>query len=302
MTRICERYRRRAFTLVELLVVIAIIGILVALLLPAVQAAREAARRSQCSNNLKQMTFGTLNCTETYKGLLPPSVGLYPKTNVGTPRNGDGGLLFHILPFVEQGPLYEKSFSGTVAEPNDRNGGQPAYSQWLGPVNNPGAFVPAYQCPSDPTVPDQALQSRTSYSHNGQIFRAGYGWTPATRLATITDGTANTIMYMDGLRQASGNPDPNNPPYQNHYWPDWGGIAYSPDNPGGVAQPQGTGVVFQQYRPNVPMNPGMGVSAHPGSINVSMFDGSVRSANITTPGTVVWAALTPNQGESFSFD
>src|SRR5438045_4508553 len=92
------RYQGRGFTLVELLVVIAIIGILVALLLPAVQAAREAARRSQCTNNLKQMAFATINCTDTFQGKIPPGIGCYPWTNKvyagypgdGVDQNGNG--------------------------------------------------------------------------------------------------------------------------------------------------------------------------------------------------------------------
>src|SRR3954465_14817138 len=117
----CISRSRRGFTLVELLVVIAIIGILVALLLPAVQAAREAARRSQCINNLKQMTFGTINCADTFKGTLPPGVGLFPGD--GRPGNqiGDGGLLLHILPFIEQTNLYKSSYA--FPEPFDPNSG-----------------------------------------------------------------------------------------------------------------------------------------------------------------------------------
>lgn len=87
---------RRGFTLVELLVVIAIIGILVALLLPAIQAAREAARRTQCSNNLKQLALAAQNFHDTYKG-LPPIVS-----------HSEGPTFFmHILPYIEQQALYD---------------------------------------------------------------------------------------------------------------------------------------------------------------------------------------------------
>jgi prepilin-type N-terminal cleavage/methylation domain-containing protein/prepilin-type processing-associated H-X9-DG protein len=92
--------QRRAMTLVELLVVIAIIGILVSLLLPAVQAAREAARRSTCINNLKQIGLAVINYEETHK-LLPPGAIRQPDIRLG------GSIYLHILPMLEETALYE---------------------------------------------------------------------------------------------------------------------------------------------------------------------------------------------------
>lgn len=97
---------RSAFTLVELLVVIAIIGVLIALLLPAVQAAREAARRTQCINYFKQIGIGIHNGHDAYKGLLPAVIGGYPGT--GTTSTMERTTFFTLLfPFVERQQLYD---------------------------------------------------------------------------------------------------------------------------------------------------------------------------------------------------
>jgi prepilin-type N-terminal cleavage/methylation domain-containing protein len=136
--------RRSAFTLVELLVVIAIIGVLIALLLPAVQAAREAARRGQCANNLKQITLGAMTYEASYKALPPGSFGRYSSRNDSNvmgaysfaapwrdpQRNtpwGHFGWTAAILPFVEQPGLYAEldfnvpAFAEAIWEHNNGN-------------------------------------------------------------------------------------------------------------------------------------------------------------------------------------
>ena len=213
---------RLGFTLVELLVVIAIIGVLVALLLPAVQAARESARRMQCSNHLKQIALASHNFEDTYKGLPPLRIGDNWPTWAAM-----------ILPYVEQ--------SNTLALWDIKK----RYYQ-----QTPQALrqnIPFYFCPSRrpppkvfsigdlrtthvafPDTPgglsDYAAASGTFYTHyDGAIVETHRGmtafknsktgatesdtgssasldtivahWVPRVRLAEITDGTSNTIMY-----------------------------------------------------------------------------------------------------------
>ena len=104
------------FTLVELLVVITIIGILIALLLPAVQAAREAARRMQCSNNLKQIGLGCIN-HENAQGFFP-SAGWgwawHGDPDRGYDKRQPGGWLFNILPYIEQESLHDLGKGGST--------------------------------------------------------------------------------------------------------------------------------------------------------------------------------------------
>src|SRR6476659_9581645 len=104
----------RAFTLVELLVVIAIIGILVALLLPAVQAARESARRQQCSNHLKQLALGALNHEQTHQTFPTGGWGWFwvGDADRGFKRDQPGGWIYNLLPYVEEDAKYRLAGDG----------------------------------------------------------------------------------------------------------------------------------------------------------------------------------------------
>src|SRR5262245_17160449 len=112
--------KRKAFTLVELLVVIAIIGVLVALLLPAVQAAREAARRMQCSNHLKQIGLGMQNYHDTFQSLPYGARARFVNTSGTTPNGQNWGPSWYvgILPFCEQKPLSDLLESAQLTNPN----------------------------------------------------------------------------------------------------------------------------------------------------------------------------------------
>jgi len=135
---------RRGFALVELLVVITIIGVLITLLLPAVQAAREAARRAQCLNNLKQMGLAMQNHHDTY-GRFPPG-GAFDQPPFGTTSSSNfltwgSSWMVYLLPYLEQDALYQRlSFTGGSGWPPYGVGGNIAVFA--------GASIPNYQCPS----------------------------------------------------------------------------------------------------------------------------------------------------------
>src|SRR5207249_6682430 len=138
-----REYRRltKGFTLVELLVVIAIIGVLVALLLPAVQAARESARRAQCSNNLKQVGLAMTQYADTYKGTFP----------VGEYSCCWGTWLVGLLPYIEQKALYDqyKFFGAVQNQAGNAISQTDATTRYGGSQNLPvtRTQIQAYTCP-----------------------------------------------------------------------------------------------------------------------------------------------------------
>lgn len=222
-----ESNSRRGFTLVELLVVIAIIGILVALLLPAVQAAREAARRTQCVNNLKQITLAMHNYHDTMN-VFPISTGWGQSAGGAYSAYSEK---VRLLPYLERKPeydLFNQNFTLVDYNPGI-NGG--VYHTWWG--GNPGSFsgrLPVFNCPSNPNELNSgranftyAINNGTSHNpshttsnstvategrHNG-VASFQYSWDDGgndqpTRMASLSDGTSNTAMYSEFVIQ-----DPN---------------------------------------------------------------------------------------------
>ena len=237
---------RAGFTLVELLVVIAIIGILIALLLPAVQAARESARRTQCTNNLKQWGVALHN----YHG----SLGSFPMGALWTNGKGEeipvlfDGRRVHfrmvLLPYMEQLNIHDQiDFSANPHNPwwpvwyrHNFSATETTYSQLFCPSDDGGTHV------INPSSPNQKW-ARTNYMGMYTGFQIGdllkydprllafFDGNRSTKIKDILDGTSNTIAMTEGLRQQDG--------------PDGRGSAWS-DQPCG-------GFVFSELGPNSPL-------------------------------------------------
>ena len=200
---------RRGFTLIELLVVIAIIAVLIALLLPAVQQAREAARRTQCKNNLKQFGLALHNYHDTYN-LFPPFAG-----GSGTPNAGSGNPGFRtrlsgfvaILPYMDQAPLFNKIWSDSPAQ-------YPWNATTYWSENPPGVT-----CPSDggKIAPNGTYRGKRNYAFcagdgvasNGNntgsntpivvMTRGVFGAVGCNSVAHCLDGTSNTIGIAESV-------------------------------------------------------------------------------------------------------
>jgi prepilin-type N-terminal cleavage/methylation domain-containing protein/prepilin-type processing-associated H-X9-DG protein len=215
-----SRVWKVGFTLVELLVVIAIIGILIALLLPAVQAAREAARRSQCTNNLKQLALACHNYHDNFKCFV------YAKGGTST-----GGVwaqnalrrsgFISLLPYFEQGPMWDAIRGGdasgtthTSGEPVSPEGPQGWYS-WSVWNMAPDAV----RCPSDNGYTSTARTNSYAFSkgdqidsiHNDQTVRGMFPYVRVTQISEVTDGTSNTALMSERLCQQATNYRAQNP-------------------------------------------------------------------------------------------
>ncbi|MEZ5943304.1 MAG: DUF1559 domain-containing protein [Planctomycetaceae bacterium] len=213
--------RRKGFTLIELLVVIAIIAVLIALLLPAVQQAREAARRSQCKNNLKQIGLALHNYHDSFTVFPAGAYWSLPTSNGCTQGNHQkGSILVHLLPYVDQAPLYNlydfsqcnidgqtypgstKTLAQTVIPvyicPSDTTGnfgaggrGSQNYTACVGATNTSGANGnPNCSCPNS-TFQQWVLPNTGGSNTSGMFTRA---WRSSS-MRDNTDGMSNTIYF-----------------------------------------------------------------------------------------------------------
>jgi prepilin-type N-terminal cleavage/methylation domain-containing protein/prepilin-type processing-associated H-X9-DG protein len=211
--------RNRGFTLIELLVVIAIIAILIALLLPAVQQAREAARRTQCKNNLKQLGLALHNYHDVFNTFCRGKGGT---VGYGDTSRLDGNYerqtgIVSLLPYLEQSGLYNRINAGdpTTSPPIPPGGPAP----WSGTAPAPAIYtqrIPVLSCPTDPGI--VVARGTCSYAFSRGDFigiDAGSGRDAQNanglfcrrrcfRIADITDGTSNTIAFGERVMASFG--------------------------------------------------------------------------------------------------
>lgn len=274
----------RGFTLVELLVVIAIIGVLVALLLPAVQQAREAARRMQCSNNLKQIGLGMHNYHDTYNS--------FP---AGTYGCCWGTWQVAMLPYVEQNNLYEQY--------NIHDKYATSTSRYSGSDNRAAVTVrlDAFTCPSDQTnSPFSGITSHnyaanygnTGYAQQANLNGVVFGGAPFEYVSggaggadefhgmkDIVDGTSNTLLVAEVLQGEERD-------LRGFTW--WGDAssftAYLPPNSTQPDRIYSAGYCNNLPQANLPCDVSTGSaptmfasrSRHPGGVQVTLCDGSAR--------------------------
>ncbi len=313
------------FTLVELLVVIAIIGILVALLLPAIQAAREAARRTQCINQIRQITLALQNHHDSKKGFPPGVLNNIVNNNLDLFTYPRVTWMMHTFPYMEEGAVFG-AFNLKV--PQGCSGGI-----WLDPVNYAAvhASVSVLLCPSDgegdlyhhhpgcggdPARGNYAgffgnvsMGGVLDYARNPNVVSssapdhapAAFMINRPVKISTISDGTSHTMIIGEYLKGISGD----NNDYRGVHWYDHVGTSqiFTATGPNSTERDRlyplwCTGKLNLPHQ-NLPCHPGQADgsnqmaasrSRHPGGVQVGMADGSARFV----PDSVelaVWQAM-----------
>ena len=301
--------KRRGFTLVELLVVIAIIGILVGLLLPAVQAAREAARRMSCQNNMKQIGLASHNYADAYKVFPSGSVGAVnaygtccavgwrDPQNTGIPW-GHFSWAAIILPYVEQVALHSRidfnvpAFAESIPEAEGWGAerGPAGHANNRFAANNmPGFFV----CPSAKRVKPQTqfkdygmasgLGACCPERSNNPLTHLGMGWMNSrVGFKDVVDGTSNTVHFVEFAHYARRSWTSINTGTNQFIW-----VHHTSQGYADAARPPNDQTA----------NTRSAVGAHPGGIQVSMADGSVRFITNSIDMTTYRALYTRTGGE-----
>jgi prepilin-type N-terminal cleavage/methylation domain-containing protein/prepilin-type processing-associated H-X9-DG protein len=293
---------RGGFTLIELLVVIAIIGVLMGLLLPAIQRVRAAANKTACSNNLRQIGIGTA-AANSAQGRLPPAFGIFNGKPVSVTAGAPyaASIFYHLLPHLEAAgtyarlpPLFNYTTNTFVLAPNPPLGGQ-------ADENNAGTSVKVYICPSDTTGDSSGITSSSGLAANvpfgENCYGANYlvfGLVSNPKLPeSVPDGVSNTIFFTEkppicsavgGNLWAAAPFFPTTP--QSNYA---GTVGYNAFGTTAATQYVITSG-FQTITPGVTCNPVMAGTPHDSGINVCMGDGSVRSVSASV-STTTWAAL-----------